>query len=79
MDNDRDGLIDDLDPDCGCTEEYCGPCGSDISSERLFISKYGSGLCGDDIITLEYESPDTIVISEENLAQEVPSLSTVYR
>ena len=72
LDNDRDGLIDDLDPDCGCTEEYCGPCDSDIPSERLFISKYGSGQCEDDIIALEYESPDTLVTTEENLAQEVP-------
>ena len=65
-------MIDDLDPDCGCTADYCGPCDTSVPTESLLISKYGSGFCEDDIITLDYESPDTLVIAEQHLGQEVP-------
>ena len=71
FDNDRDGLIDDLDPDCTCVEEYCGPCESELPSETLFVSKYGLESCEDDIFSLAYQTQDTSVQSEENLRQDV--------
>ena len=66
-----DGIDNDSDGDKDFDDADCDICNTTFSTEKFYISKYGSSPCGDDLLILDWEAETTTASDEQNLGQEV--------